>query len=109
MRLVRALLGSRKALILLAMALGWLGWQGFLFATGPAKIAGGFPDRQRVNTLITLPFPPERFHILVFQRYGRVSGTDGLSVEVRNVPKTELGAIARYHWVRRIEPLQPGG
>lgn len=109
MRLVSAILHSRRALILIGLAIAWLAWQGWLAMVAPAKIAGGFPDRQRVNAVVTLPFAPERFHILVFQRYGRVSGTDGNSVELRGVDRSQLAAIARYYWVKRIEPLQQGG
>jgi hypothetical protein len=109
MSVLRAALGNRRGLILLVCLIAWLAWQAFLFIAAPGKIAEGFPDRQRVNALITLPFTPERFHILVFQRYGRVSGTDGNSVELRNIDKGQLGAIARYYWVQRIEPLQQGG
>lgn len=109
MRLILAGLGSRRGLILIGLAAAWLAWQAWLFIAAPAKIAGDFPDRQRVNALITLPFAPERFHILVFQRYGRVSGTEGNSVEVRSIEKSQLNAIARYYWVRRIEPLKQGG
>ncbi|MDP2801493.1 MAG: hypothetical protein Q8O26_06375 [Phreatobacter sp.] len=109
MRLLRQALGSRRGLILLGLAAAWVLWQAWLFAVAPAKIAGGFPERARVNAVITLPFAPERFHILVFQRYGRVSGTEGNSVELRGIDKSQLGAIARHYWVRRIEPLQQGG
>ncbi|WP_186420345.1 hypothetical protein [Bosea sp. CS1GBMeth4] len=109
MTLVRAALASRRGRILLGLLVAWLAWQGWLVLAAPAKIAGGFPERQRVSALISLPFAPERFHILIFQRFGRVSGTDGNSVEVRNIDKSQLNAIARYHWVKRIEPLQPGG
>lgn len=109
MRLIRQALGSRRGLILLGLGGAWLLWQAWLFAIAPAKIAGGFPDRPRVNAVVTLPFAPERFHILVFQRYGRVSGTEGNSVELRGIDKNQLGAIARHYWVRRIEPLQQGG
>ncbi|TCR64197.1 hypothetical protein [Bosea sp. BK604] len=106
MSVLRAALGNRRGLILLACIAAWLAWQAWLFAVAPAKIAAGFPDRQRVSALITLPFSPERFHVLIFQRYGRVSGTDGNTVELRNIDKDQLGAIARYYWVQRIEPLQ---
>jgi hypothetical protein len=109
MRLARSLLTSRRGQILLALAALWLGWQAYLFASAPAKIAKDFPDRPRVHALVTLPFAPERFHVLVFQRYGRVSGTDGNTVEVRNIDRNNLDRIARYHWVSRIEPLTPGG
>jgi hypothetical protein len=109
MRLVRTALESRRGRILLGLLLAWLAWQGWLALSAPSKVAAGFPDRQRVSALITLPFAPERFHILVFQRFGRVSGTEGNAVELRNIDKSQLNAIARYHWVKRVEPLQPGG
>jgi hypothetical protein len=109
MMLLRSALTSRRGLILIGVGLAWLGWQAWLAVVAPAKIGTGFPDRQRVNAVVTLPFAPERFHILVFQRYGRVSGAEGNSVELRNIDKSQLGAIARFYWVRRIEPLQQGG
>jgi hypothetical protein len=109
MNVLRAMLLSRRGMILLALLAAWLGWRGYLVAVAPGKIGTGFPDRPRVHALITLPFPPERFHVLVFQRYGRVSGTDGNTVELRNINRQELVSIARYYWVRTIEPLNPGG
>lgn len=109
MSVLRSALGNRRGLILLVCLAGWVSWQAWLFIVAPSKIAAGFPERQRVNALITLPFEPERFHVLMFQRYGRVSGTDGNTVELRNVDKNELSAIARYYWVKRVEPLQQGG
>ena len=59
MRLVRAALQSRRVLILIGLLVAWLGWQAWLAMAAPAKIAAGFPDRARVNALITLPFAPE--------------------------------------------------
>jgi hypothetical protein len=109
MRMVHAALASRRGRILLGLMVGWLLWQLWLALLAPGKVGAGFPDRQRVNALITLPFTPERFHILVFQRFGRVSGTEDNKVELRNIDKNQLNAIARYYWVKRIEPLQPGG
>jgi hypothetical protein len=47
--------------------------------------------------------------VLVFQRYGRVSGTQDNSVEVRGVRQADLAALARPYWVRRVEPLPTGG
>lgn len=106
----RAILASRKGRVLLALLAAYLLWQGWLSFAAPGKIAGDFPpDRQRVNILVTLSFPPERFHVQVFQGFGRVSGTEDNSIEVRNVPRTELTAVARPYWVRRVEPLKEGG
>lgn len=108
MTLVRSALASTKIRILAGLLVLWLAWQAWLVVAAPAKIAEGFPERLRVNALITLPFPPERFHILAFQRHGRVSGTEGNTVELRGIARSDLTAIARLYWVRRIEPLREG-
>ena len=110
MKLVCAALASRRGIAVLAVLAGILAYQLWLMLAAPGKIAPGFaPGAPRVNVLVTLPFVPERFHVLVFQRYGRVSGTQDNSVEVRGVRHADLAALARPYWVRRVEPLPTGG
>jgi hypothetical protein len=91
------------------LVIGYFLYQGWLFLAAPQKIA---PELQggadKVNLLVTLPFPPERFHVLVFQRYGRVSGTHENSVELRGVARENLRAVARPYWVKKVEPLGGG-
>ena len=102
-------LRSRKTHILLAVAVCYLAWQIWLTIAAPYKIAD-FPNGpEKVNILITLPFPPECFHVQLFQTYGRVSGTQDNAVEVRGVKRADLATVARPYWVTRVEPLQPGG
>ena len=106
MNRLHALLGSFKGCVLLGALACYLVWQLWLTLAAPGKIAPGIAAQaEKVNVLVTLPFPPERFHVLVFQRYGRVSGTQDNSVEVRGVRTADLTALARYYWVRRVEPL----
>jgi hypothetical protein len=109
-RLLRAVLASTKGRLVLAGLAFYLGWQLWLSLAAPAKIApelkAGVP---RVNVLVALPFAPERFHILVFQRYGRVSGTQDNAVELRGVRQADLPAVARPYWVTRVERLPTGG
>jgi hypothetical protein len=110
MRLVRAILRSRKGQVLTALLLAYALWEGWLSLNAPSKVAGPFPGKgEKVNVLVTLPFPPERFHIQVFQNHGRVSGADDNTIEVRGVKRADLNALARPYWVQRVEPLKEGG
>ena len=106
----RDALRSRKTHVLLAVLASYLAWQLWLTLAAPGKIVVGFPSgAEKVNILVTLPFPPERFHVQLFQTYGRVSGTQDNAVEVRGVKQADLTAVARPYWVTRVEPLPPGG
>jgi len=102
-------LRSRKTHILLAVVGCYLAWQLWLTIAAPGKIVDLAGNAEKVNVLITLPFPPERFHVQLFQTYGRVSGTQENAVEVRGVKRADLTTIARPYWVTRVEPLKPGG
>ena len=76
--IARVVLRSTQGRVVLLLLAAWLIYQGWLSAAAPGKVVGEFPaDREKLAVLVTLPFPPERFHVLVFQRFGRVSGTDG--------------------------------
>jgi hypothetical protein len=106
MSVARASLGSTRGRLVLGAFVCYLAWQGWLGIAAPGKIAAALnADADKVNLLVTLAFPPERFHVIVFQKYGRVSGTQDNSIEVRGVKKADLQAIARPYWVRRVEPL----
>jgi hypothetical protein len=108
MSVLRRLLRSGKARFLIGVLAAWLAFEGYLSWAAPRKVAEGFPeDRRSVDARVVLRFPPERFHIQVFQAYGRVSGARGESVELRGIERARLPELARYYWVRRVEPLAP--
>jgi hypothetical protein len=109
MTMWREALKSRKTYVLLALAVFYIGWQVWLSVAAPAKVAGFPSGAERVNILVTLSFPPERFHVQTFQTFGRVSGTQDNAIEVRNVNRADLLNLARPYWVRRVEPLISGG
>ena len=110
MSLIRAILASSRGRFVVGVLAALLAWQLWLSVAAPGKIAPGIPeDAARVDLLVTLPFPPERFHIQKFQERGRVSGTKGNSVQVRGVNRADISAIARPYWVVRVEPLPTGG
>ena len=88
----------------------WLLFQLWLSLAAPGKISaelGG--SSPKVNIQVELPFTPERFHLLTFQQYGRVSGADDHSIELRGVKRTDLNAVARPYWVTRVGPIKEGG
>src|SRR5262245_33686255 len=105
----RDALKSRKAHVLLAVAAFYIAWQIWLTVAAPCKVADFPGATEKVNILVTLPFPPERFHVQLLQAYGRVSGTQDNAVEVRGVKRADLTNVARPYWVTRVEPLPPGG
>lgn len=108
MRWLARALATRRGRILATLVLLYLLWQVWLTLDAPRKIAPELlptaSSRGTVDVLVTLPFPPERFHILTFQRYGRVSGTLGNTAEVRGVKLEVVRDLARHYWVRRLEP-----
>ncbi len=110
MSLARQALASTRGRIVLAVLAAIVGWQAWLSVAASFKLSPDLArDTRRVNVVVTLNFPPERFHIQHFQALGRVSGTDGPTVEVRGVPPANLRALARPFWVRRVDPLTDGG
>lgn len=111
MSIFRDALRSTRGRIVIGFIVCLLLWQAWLSIAAPGKVAAGFkPNAQgQVNVLVTLRFPPERFHVLVFQQHGRVSGTQDASIEVRGVNEEDLNAVARPYWVKRVEPLPIGG
>ena len=106
--MLRDVLKSRKFYILLAIAFFYVAWQVWLTIAAPHKVAGIAGESEKVNILVTLPFPPERFHFQRLQAYGRVSGSEKANaLEVRGVKRVDLTTVARSYWVRRVEPLKP--
>jgi hypothetical protein len=110
-KLLRAALRSTKGRIVLAVLLCAIAWQLWLSIAAPHKLAPALMQAgaDKVNILVTLPFPPERFHVIAFQRYGRVSGTQDNAIEVRGVNKADLLSVARPYWVVKVDPLPTEG
>ena len=96
-----------KKWIAVSAVLFYVAWQIWLSVAAPGKLAAELAQgtAEKTNVLVTLPFPPERFHVLVFQRYGRVSGTIDNAIEVRGVARANLASVARPYWVKKVEPL----
>lgn len=93
--------------MVLAGLLLFAAWQTHLSLSAPAKVAASLrAGAPKVNVLVVLPFTPDRFHVMAMQQFGRVSGTEGTSIEVRGVKQGDLSRLARPFWVSSIDPLQ---
>lgn len=110
---LRRVLASRPGRIVIAVVAIIVAWQAWLRIQAGPKIPSDLDRyvsvRGTVDLLVTLHFPPERFHILTFQKFGRVSGTREYAVEVRSVPVGRVWEIARFYWVKQIVPLADEG
>jgi hypothetical protein len=109
MSLTVEIIQSTKGRVVFGVIVAWLGFQLWLTLVAPTKISVDFSGTsEKVNVQITLPFTPERFHVLAFQRYGRVSGADDHSIELRGVKRADLNAVARPYWVTSVGPIKEG-
>ena len=110
MSIASNVLRSSKGRIVLGVIAAWALFQLWLTIAVPGKISPELTGTsEKVNVQIELPFTPERFHVLAFQQYGRVSGTDEHSIELRGVKRTDLNAVARPYWVTAVGPIKEGG
>ena len=99
---------TRFVLVVLA---GLAGWQAFLALSAPqrldAALAAELERGDYVNIAVALAFPPEDFHIRIFQTHGVVSGVRGTTVLLNRVRPDDVRQISRYYWVQRIHPQTP--
>jgi hypothetical protein len=107
MGLMRHAVRSTRGRIVIGAIAVLVLWKLALVLIAPTKVASGLTPNARgqVNVMVTLTCTPERFHVLAFQPYGRVSGTQDRSIELRGVQVAKLNAVARPYWVQRVDPL----
>ena len=110
MSMVRDAISSTRGRVVIGVVVAIVAWQAWLSFAAAGKIGDGIEvNRRRVDVLVTLPFPPERFHIQKLQKLGRVSGAKGNSVQLRGIRRADLETLARPFWVLSVDPLPTGG
>jgi hypothetical protein len=98
---------SNRGRLVLAGLFLYAIWQIYLGVSASGKVDASLRDgKNKVNVQVILPFTPDRFHVMAMQQFGRVSGTEDTSIEVRGVKRDDLSSLARPFWVKRIEPLK---
>ena len=107
MKLWQSIHQSTQGRIVFAGLLLYAVWQMYLGGSAPGKVAESLREgKGKVNVQVVLPFTPDRFHVIAMQQFGRVSGTEDTSIEVRGVKRDDLSGLARPFWVKSIEPLK---
>ncbi len=107
MTLMHSIVQSKRGKTVLAGLFLYTFWQLYLGFSASGKVDASLRDgKSKVNVQVILPFTPDRFHVMAMQQFGRVSGTEDTSIEVRGVKRDDLSSLARPFWVKRIEPLK---
>jgi len=82
------------------------------YITGPQKIspalAAKFEDSHaRLNIEVLANFPPEAFHMSIFQDVGRMRGTKGNIVTLYRVLPKDISMLSRKYWIQSIRLAPP--
>ncbi len=104
---VRRLLGHRAVVVtaFLLLAWGsfslWESWRGAQKLPS-AMLAGARGGR--IHLAVTLGFPPETFHMMIFQAMGRLIEVRGSTAYLMDVRVEDARELAREYWVKSITP-----
>jgi hypothetical protein len=100
-------LTHKSALLLLALALVFGGWEGYGQVSSQSRftpaVHQALAGNEPVDVVLSLPFAPEQFHVKLLQRYGTVSGVQSNTVIVRRVPPDKLKELGKSYWIERID------
>ena len=85
---------------------------GYGYITGPSRISDRLHTAldtgpERVNIVVTAKFPPEEFHMGIYQDVGAMRGSDGKSSTLFRVKPRDVQALARHYWIERIDLAPP--
>lgn len=86
-------------------------YYGYGYATGPSRLTPALQARLagaagKVDLLITSKFPPEEFHIRIYQELGSMRGVQDATAELVSVAPADVRTLSRYYWVEKID-LKP--
>ncbi|MBI3129579.1 MAG: hypothetical protein HYZ11_18375 [Candidatus Tectomicrobia bacterium] len=81
---------------------------GYGYATASGRLTSRLGERLARNPatldiLVTTPFPPEEFHIRIYQKIGNMRGVEGNSAKLYTVSASNVRYLSRYYWVQRLD------
>ena len=89
----------RDIRFLIVVAAMLMVYSGYVYVTGPGRITDRLHaalerDPPTVNIRVTAKFPPEIFHIGVYQNHGAMRGTDGNTTTLFRVTPGDVRTLA---------------
>ncbi len=88
-------------------------YHGYGYVQGPFRISSELQQaieqkpEGRFNIVIKSKFPPEEFHMGIYQEYGVMRGTTGKGATVYKVRTSGIKALSRYYWITEVGLAKP--
>ena len=78
------------------------------YVKGPSRISDPLHERlakdpATVNIRVTTEFPPEAFHMGIYQDLGSVRGSEGNTTTLYRVKPADVRMLSRKYWIERID------
>ncbi len=83
-------------------------YYGYGYATAPSRLTPALKEHlatnpQKLALLVTAKFPPEEFHIRIYQQLGSMRGVKGSTAELVSVTPSGLSTLSQYYWIEKID------
>lgn len=80
---------------------------GYGYFSAPGRMTPELRDalasgNSRLNIQVTTEFPPEEFHMGIYQDAGSIRGTEGSTTTIYRVKPRDVRDLAQYYWVQRV-------
>ena len=59
--------------------------------------------RRETGRLMGAKFPPEEFHIRIYQELGSMRGVKDSTAELVSVTPSGLSTLSQYYWIEKID------
>lgn len=106
--MLRRFIRSRLFKVVVAVIVITIAWQVYLTVRVGSVVDPALAAEAQTSPSLTvdvvLGFPPEQFHTLYLQSYGRISGVDGHTLHLRDVRPESVGMLGRIYWIQQVLP-----
>ena len=101
-------LSRRDVRFLLFVAIVVGGFHLWGYIAGPGRITERLAEQlnaghERYNIVVTSKFPPEAFHMNVYQQLGSMRGSTGATATLHRVRASGVRQLSRDYWIESID------